>query len=64
MVLVDRAGQRRHTVRRAMAPHGTGHWSVYRDDGLAMAVFGDMLAADAIISEDGRVVLAVDHLGH
>jgi len=65
VVVVDRAGHRRHTVRRAMAPHGTGHWNVYRDDSLAMAVFGDMLAAHAIISEDGRVVadVAADGLG-
>jgi hypothetical protein len=59
VVVVDRLGQRRYTVRRAMAPHGTGHWTVSHRDALAMEVFGDMLAAHAIVSQDARVVAEV-----
>ena len=58
-VVVTRPGQVRHSVRRAMAPRGTGHWNVHRGDGLAMSVFGDMLAAQAVIQQDARVVAEV-----
>ena len=58
-VVVTRPGQVRHSVRRAMAPRGTGHWNVYRGDGLAMSVFGDILAAHAIVAQDARVVAEV-----
>lgn len=62
-VVVTRPGQARYAVRRAMAPRGTGHWSVHRGDVLAMSVFGDLLAAHAIVEQDARVVADVTAQG-
>ncbi len=59
VVVVDRPGRRRLSVRRAMAPRGTGHWSVHDDDRLTMAVYGDMLAAHAVVLQDAHVVADV-----
>lgn len=62
-VIVSRPGRAQYSVRRAMAPRGTGHWNVYTRETIAMAVFGDMLAARAIVQMDSRVVADVTAQG-
>jgi hypothetical protein len=55
-VVIERRDQPAVGVRRALAPHGTGHWVVSIGGVHDMSVIGDLLADSAVVIRGERVV--------